>query len=74
MKIGTLILYVISEYAFPVQVTGGPTLSPEHSDFRWCEASKARELLKYDSNKIALWELCERMKAHGNSIPDLKRF
>ncbi|MFA0724614.1 NUDIX pyrophosphatase, partial [Vibrio sp. 10N.222.49.E5] len=33
-------------------------------EFRWCKASEANELLKYDSNQIALWELSERLKLH----------
>lgn len=56
--------YVIPEYSFSVQVTGDPKLSPEHSEFRWCGALEANNLLDYDSNKIALWELCERLKIH----------
>ncbi|MEH8186280.1 NUDIX pyrophosphatase [Aeromonas allosaccharophila] len=56
--------YVIPEYSFSVQVTGDPKLSPEHSEFRWCGAFEASNLLDYDSNKIALWELCERLEIH----------
>ncbi|WP_323885452.1 NUDIX hydrolase [Aeromonas allosaccharophila] len=56
--------YVIPEYSFSVQVTGDPKLSPEHSEFRWCGALEASNLLDYDSNKIALWELCERLEIH----------
>ncbi|MCG7489018.1 NUDIX pyrophosphatase [Vibrio sp. Of14-4] len=54
--------YVIPEYSFSVQVFGEPQLSAEHTEFRWCNASDASRLLKYDSNRIALWELCERLK------------
>ncbi|WP_429019823.1 NUDIX hydrolase [Aeromonas allosaccharophila] len=43
--------YVIPEYSFSVQVTGDPKLSPEHSEFRWCGALEANNLLDYDSNK-----------------------
>jgi len=56
--------YVIPEYAFSVKVSGEPQLSSEHTQFRWCKASEASELLKYDSNRIALWELSERLKFH----------
>ncbi|MDG3085341.1 NUDIX pyrophosphatase [Vibrio hannami] len=55
--------YVIPEYSFSVQVSGEPKLTPEHTKFRWCKASDASKLLKYDSNRIALWELCERLKS-----------
>lgn len=56
--------YVIPEYSFSVQVSGEPQLSSEHTEFRWCKATEASELLKYDLNRIALWELSERLKAH----------
>lgn len=59
--------YVIPEYSFSVQVSGEPQLSSEHTEFRWCKASDASTLLKYDSNRIALWELCERLKSHNKS-------
>ncbi|MCE0494978.1 NUDIX hydrolase [Vibrio salinus] len=54
--------FVIPEYAFSVQVSGNPRLSSEHTGFRWCDFQEASELLEYDSNKIALWELGERLK------------
>jgi len=56
--------YVIPEYSFSVQVSGEPQLSEEHVEFRWCKRSEASKLLKYDSNRIALWELSERLKLH----------
>ncbi|OOE48439.1 NUDIX pyrophosphatase, partial [Salinivibrio kushneri] len=36
----------------------------EHTEFRWCGFKEASELLKYDSNKIALWELNQRLKSN----------
>jgi dihydroneopterin triphosphate diphosphatase len=60
--------YVVPEYSFSVQVSGEPQLSSEHTEFRWCNASDASELLKYDSNRIALWELCERLKSYHMKI------
>ena len=67
-------LLVVPEYAFSVQVKGEPTLSSEHIDYCWCNATEAQKLLKYDSNRIALWELCERLKSQGKQIPKLERF
>ena len=32
-------------------------ISDEHTEFKWCTYEEAKELLKYDSNKNALWEL-----------------
>lgn len=37
-------------------------LSSEHKEYRWVEYDEAMRLLKYDSNKTALWELNERLK------------
>ena len=55
--------YVIPEYAFAVEVHNEPKQSSEHSEFRWCKFSEANELLEYDSNKIALWEIEQRLLA-----------
>ena len=50
-------LYVIPEYAFAVQVAQEPCICEEHAELRWCDYPEAHELLRFDSNKIALWEL-----------------
>ncbi len=49
--------YVIPEYAFGVRVAQEHRISEEHSELRWCDYPEAYELLRFDSNKIALWEL-----------------
>ena len=67
-------MLVVPEYAFSVEVKWESTLSSEHSNYCWCNAIEAQKLLKYDSNRIALWELCERLKSQGKRIPKLKRF
>jgi len=36
-------------------------LSDEHTEYRWLPYDKAHELLKWDSNKNALWELNHRL-------------
>ena len=54
--------FVIPEYAFMVRVGGNVQLSEEHSEFRWCTELEARSLLRYDSNKNAVWELFQRLK------------
>jgi len=33
----------------------------EHSEFKWLNYHEAIELLKWDSNKVALWELYKRL-------------
>lgn len=50
-------LYVIPEYSFAMEVVGYIKLSHEHSEFRWLDSDEAMDLLKYDSNKTALYEL-----------------
>ncbi len=50
--------YVIPEYAFSVELKDKKIkLSEEHLDYRWVSYEEALELLKYDTNKTALFEL-----------------
>jgi dATP pyrophosphohydrolase len=61
-------VYVIPEYCFAVDVVGSTlTLSAEHSELRWVSYEGARSLLKWDSNRNALWELNERLKSPDES-------
>ncbi len=54
--------YVIEEHCFAVDCKDIEiTLSPEHSEFRWVDYKTAHGLLKWDSNKTALWELNQRL-------------
>ena len=56
-------LYVIPEYVFAVKLTDyNITLSEEHTEYKLVTYTEAFSLLKYDSNKTALWELNERIK------------
>jgi dATP pyrophosphohydrolase len=56
-------VYVVTEHAFGVWVPDGLTLtlSHEHSEYRWLPYGEAAKLLKWDSNRAALWELNERL-------------
>lgn len=55
--------YVVPEYSFGVRLKSKEIiLSKEHSEYEWCSYEEAFELLKYDSNKTALWELNCRIK------------
>ena len=56
--------YVVNEYAFAVLLNDDDdiTLSSEHLFFEFVDYDKAREKLKYDSNRTALYELNERIK------------
>jgi len=58
--------YVIPEhvFAFPID-SNSISLSEEHDQYKKLDYTSARELLKWDSNKTALWELSERIK-RGN--------
>lgn len=54
---------VIPEYAFAVEVSDTRLrISNEHTEYRWVDYKTACELLKYDSNKVALWELDNKIK------------
>jgi len=53
---------VIPEYSFGVEVVDRAlTLSGEHDEVRWLPYSEASSLLRWDSNKNALWELNHRL-------------
>src|SRR5262245_62000445 len=55
-------VYVVHEHAFAVEVGERElVLSPEHLELRWCGMTEAMELLRFDSNRNALWELHERI-------------
>ena len=54
---------VIPEYSFAVEVVNDDLhLSREHTMFEWVDYSAAMERLRYDSNKVALWELDNKLK------------
>lgn len=63
-------VYVVRELAFGAEVAMGETirLSDEHAEVRWLSYSDARELLRWDSNRTALWELHTRL-AEGALAP-----
>lgn len=55
---------VIPEYAFAVEVSSREIrLSDEHAEYRWVDYQTASEMLRYDSNKTALWELDNKLRA-----------
>jgi len=54
---------VIPEYSFGVEIRSRAiTLSAEHLEYRWVEYDEALRMLKWDSNKTALWELNQRLQ------------
>lgn len=59
-------IYVIPEYSFAIDCKGVEiSISEEHTEFKWTGYEEAMNLLHYDGNKTALWELMERLKNGG---------
>ncbi|OGO18377.1 MAG: NUDIX pyrophosphatase [Chloroflexi bacterium RBG_16_48_8] len=59
-------LYVIPSYCFGVLVEKDPiTLSKEHLEYRWVKFEEAHRLLRFESNKLALWELDRKIRGLG---------
>jgi dATP pyrophosphohydrolase len=55
-------VFVIPEYCFAIEVRDSVlVLSAEHTEGRWASYGEARVLLRWDSNRNALWELNERL-------------
>ena len=60
---------VIPEYAFGADAQDQEIiLSPEHQEFRWVDYHTAQSLLRFDSNKNALWELDYRLTREEKGI------
>ena len=54
---------VIPQYSFGVLVTEKEiVLSSEHIAYKWLRVDEACHLMKYEDNKIVLWELDQRLK------------
>lgn len=61
-------MYVIPEYSFAFRCDEKIKLSCEHSDFRWLTYNDAVKILKWDSNKTALYELNCRLKDEKSTL------
>ena len=56
-------VFYAEEYAFSVDIGNKEiNLSKEHEEYKWLEYEEAKKLLKYDSNKSALWELDVKLR------------
>lgn len=55
--------YVLPEYSFAFACKESLILSREHRECRWVSFEEAMELLQWDSNKTALYELNCRLSA-----------
>lgn len=49
--------FVIPEYSFVFECDSEPTLSNEHTKYKWVTYDEGRKLLKWDSNKVAMYEI-----------------
>lgn len=54
--------YVIPEYSFAFECDLEPFLSNEHTEYKWLTYDEARKLLKWDSNKVAMYEIMCRLR------------
>ena len=65
-------VYVIPEHYFAIDAgTNEISLSQEHTESRWAPFEEASSLLKWNSNRNALWELNERLKAPNQRLEDI---
>ena len=55
-------IFVIPEYSFAFECNADPTISREHSEYKWLPYNDARKLLKWDSNKVAMYEIMCRLR------------
>jgi dihydroneopterin triphosphate diphosphatase len=59
-------VYVIPEYCFGVDTTSLTLiLSNEHTELRWARYAEAAQMVRYDSNRVALWELNQKIRGLG---------
>ena len=59
-------IFVIPEYSFAFECNADPTISCEHSEYQWLPYNDARKLLKWDSNKVAMYEIMCRLNSGMN--------
>ena len=60
---------VLPEYSFGVEVFSKDLkVGKKHFSYKWLPYEKAKQLLKYDSNKTALWELNYRLNERRHSV------
>lgn len=53
---------VIPMYYFATLYDGNIILSSEHSEYKWCDFHEAMNLMYWNDQKNALWELNERLE------------
>ncbi len=56
-------VFLVKEYCFGVDATEQEIkLSDEHPEYKWLKYDDAKKILKWDSDRTALWELNEKLK------------
>lgn len=59
-------LYIIPSYCFGVLVEVDQIeLSEEHLEYKWVQYDVACHMLKYENDKLALWELDRKLRGLG---------
>jgi dATP pyrophosphohydrolase len=59
---------VLPEYTFGAGCTSRAlVLSDEHTEYAWFPYQQARDVLRWDSNRNALWELDHRLRRPGGT-------
>lgn len=54
---------VIPEYSFAVEISNiDLQISQEHTEYEWVDYDTAARKLRYDSNRVALWELDSKIR------------
>ena len=59
-------IFVIPEYSFAFECNADPTISHEHCEYKWLPYDVGRKLLKWDSNKVAMYEAMCRLNSGMN--------
>jgi dihydroneopterin triphosphate diphosphatase len=55
-------VYLVDEHYFAIEAHDHDiVLSHEHTEYKWLKFEEAREILRFDSNKTALYELHSRL-------------
>lgn len=63
-------LFVVPEYSFGLSVNDTTVrLSDEHVEVAWLPFREAHERFTWDSNKVALWELEQRLISRAVAAP-----
>ena len=59
-------IYVIPQYYFGVSAPDIQiVISREHTEYKWIPFEEARQLLNFDGERTALWELNKRLRGRG---------